>query len=281
MSVHRTALAALLVVLSVVPAHAGKGVRNRAGVLITPSITHRSLKAAESVPQAELIEVGRQLSGRVMFDAARGVDRLSADGIVFIDTSVPGAQPAQRVQPQRDAAVVRRVGEKVVLEHDGATAVPTLDEVATLPLAELPPPLSVEVAQAKLAASHPRVFARSGTTLYLVTNDLRPDDQIGEDGVLAWKLAWEVHLESVDLAQLLPDDPAGYRVLPLYAADAGAGDFGAPVAWVLPWSGTGVDPSRPGIAITWLWESIPGRKASAWFPYVRRLDPQSVAPPRR
>jgi hypothetical protein len=120
------------------------------------------------------------------------------------------------------------------------------------------------------------VIVRSGDALQLITNDLRPDDQIGPDGVLAWKLAWAVHHESIDLAKLLPDDPAGYRVFAMYAVDTPSGPFGAPVAWVLPWTGTALDASRSGLAISWLWESVPGQpKVHDWFAYVRRLEPEA------
>ncbi len=256
------------------PAHAGKGVRNRAGQLVTPSIDHRSLKAVEVVPAAELAQVGSQLAGRVVFDESAGLDRMPAEPIVYVDTTVPGAQPAERVVSQRDAVTVAKGERGLELREEGATP-HLLEQVSVLPLAELPAP-KTELAQAMLAASHPRLLGRSGDILHLVTNDLRPDDQIGEDGVLAWKLAWDVHTETVDLSRLLPDDPSGYRVFALHAVDVASGEFGAPVAWVLPWSGAAVDTSRSGVAITWLWESVPGqRKAKDWFPYVRRLEPSS------
>ena len=254
-------------------AFAGKGVRNRAGTLVTPTVDHRTLRASEAVSISELQQVAAQLSGRVLYEPSARVDRFPEGGLVFVDTTVPGAQAAASV-PQRDAVTLERSAEGVTLTVAGGTVMP-LDAVAAIPLAELPP-AKAEPDQARLAASHPRVFVRSGDALQLITNDLRPDDQIGPDGILAWKLAWAVHAETIDLAKLLPDDPAGYRIFAMYAVDTPSGPFGAPVAWVLPWTGTALDTSRSGLAISWFWESVPGQpKVHDWFPYVRRLEPQA------
>ena len=100
------------------------------------------------------------------------------------------------------------------------------------------------------------------------TNDLRNHNLIDERGLLQYKIAWQVEVESVDLKQFVEGDPSRYQVWLDVLPDRDAGSFGAPLMWVTP----AQDTTLPWYRVVWHWEHVPGWRTQDWFPYVMRYE---------
>ncbi len=259
-------LVALLLVCG--PSHAAKGVKRHGGALLTATLTPRTLHAEHTVPINELQALVATGAPHILYDTSRGTDRIGPEGLVMLDTSMGSTQ--------REAILLRSHREGLELLVDaGSGPKPHISGPATavgMPRHAFSMPHDVTPEQATLAASFPRLAARFGSRLVLMTDDLRAHDIINSSGLLHFKWAWEVHREEVDLTQIIDGDPSEWQIVLDVVWDKSSGAFGAPVVWLLPHTAAGLDASRSGYRVTWFWESIPGTRGEEdWFPYVTRI----------
>lgn len=242
----------------------GHGVHRKGATLISDAMTPSILRPATARAFSGQSQKIQPLKVYNIHDLRADVDRVPPEGIAFVDTTDANGQ--------RNLALLRRGPQSVDLLLDNGQQLEVqfrdASEVRAIPVEDLMLQDVVTEDQARIAARYPRLLTRFGDTVVLITNDLRNHNLVDERGLLQYKIAWQVEVETVDLRQFVEGDPARYQIWLNVLPDRDAGPFGTPVMWVTP----STDTTLPWYRVVWHWEHVPGWRTQDWFPYVTRYE---------